>query len=360
MIKGYRPQNYLAIRIRCHRCGDVSITPGLPPGELLPRDAVAVPRLAQPSAAPNEVADGTVLACEDEIARDYALTRPHDPPREPMELSAATLERIATEYDRLTGGRLAEHSADAARADTLDACAYPVAWALLRLGDKVATPGWSWLYENDDAMAAMYVASLYHWLACWEQHPRLDWVTGLLRRPGNFLRTMAVFAAAKLLFESGNRVGFDPPQTDAAELGLHLDAGSNGLVLAIRSPPGLQWAARERWTPAAVHAEIAEVTAGSRGQINIHHPGILILTTSVLLPNFDQAVVDSSKAVLHALRRRGRGLAGIAVVTPKVFPTQRLDQVGFGYGFYPLINPNFAGENPIRLGSPQDFAAPRQ
>ena len=53
--------------------------------------------------------------------------------------------------------------------------------------------------------------------------------------------------------------------------------------------------------------------------------------------------------------RRHRGVAAIAVVMPKVFIVQRRDQVGFGYAFYPIRNPHFAGENPIRLGSAEDF-----
>jgi hypothetical protein len=359
LIKGYVPQNYLAIRIRCFHCGDISITPGLQAGEILPRDAVPVPRLARTSTTPSMIPRGAVLACEDEIAGDYALTRPRNPPQEPMTLSAATLTRIASEYDRLTGGRLAEHSADAARAGAHDVSAYPLAWALLRLREKVTAPGWSWLHENHDAIAAMYIASWHDWLACWEHYPRPEWFTRELGRPGNFLRTMAVFAAARLLFESGNHIGFSLPRAGAPDLGLHIGADGDGMALAIRSPSALQWSAREHWTRPVVQAAIADVAAGVQGEINLRRRGILILTTSILLPNFDQAVVDGANVVLQTLGRRNRGLAAITEITPKVFPVARLDQVGFVYGFYPMRNPHFAGENPIRVGSAQDFAAPR-
>ena len=52
-----------------------------------------------------------MLACQDAIARDYALTRPRNPPDEPVTLSRAMLEAAAADYERLTGGRLAEHIA---------------------------------------------------------------------------------------------------------------------------------------------------------------------------------------------------------------------------------------------------------
>ena len=31
----------------------------------------------------------------------------------------------------------------------------------------IDTPGWSWLYQDDDAMAAMYVTALHHLMQCW-------------------------------------------------------------------------------------------------------------------------------------------------------------------------------------------------
>ena len=42
LIKGYLPANFLAIRIRCFRCGAITGTPGLPDGEILPRSAVSI------------------------------------------------------------------------------------------------------------------------------------------------------------------------------------------------------------------------------------------------------------------------------------------------------------------------------
>jgi hypothetical protein len=48
LIAGYAPQNVLAIRIRCFRCGAVTTTPGLPAGEILPGDAAAVVKTEVP------------------------------------------------------------------------------------------------------------------------------------------------------------------------------------------------------------------------------------------------------------------------------------------------------------------------
>jgi hypothetical protein len=60
-------------------------------------------------------------------------------------------------------------------------------------------------------------------------------------------------------------------------------------------------------------------------------------------------VVDAIHAAFQSVGRRHRGIAAIAIVMPKVLPAGLPDRLGFGYAFYPIVNPNFAGQNPIRL-----------
>ena len=358
LIQGFLPRNFLAIRIRCFRCGAVSTTPGLPAGEVLPHDAVAVERRDVPAVTPASVSRGTVLACQQAMASDYVLTQPRDPPADPMELSSAVLDSCAAAYDRLTDGGLAEHIAAARRTVTLDASEYLFAWALLRLRERVGRAGWSWLYEDEDAMAAMHVAAFQHFLHCWGQHPRLALIASALAAPGRFLRTMTAFATAKLLFDSGNRIGFSLPSAAQPDAVPHFGAGEDeGLALAMRSPGQLQWRERERCNPGLVRSSVMEALASAQGQVNRNRPGILVLSASILQPGFDQSLVDAIRQVFRAVGRKHRGVAAIAGIVPHVVPVERPEQAGFGYGFYPMRNPHFAGENPIRMGSQQDFAA---
>ena len=69
LIKGYLPANFLAIRIRCFRCGAITGTPGLPDGEILPRSAVSIEAKQAPVVASHNVGRGVVLACQDETER---------------------------------------------------------------------------------------------------------------------------------------------------------------------------------------------------------------------------------------------------------------------------------------------------
>jgi hypothetical protein len=351
LIRGYLPRNFLAISIKCFRCGAVSVTPGLPDGDVLPHDAVAVPRRAVAMVASTTIPRAAVFASEEAIQHDYAATRPRSAPAEPMTLDASVLAATAADFDRLSGGALAAHIAAAERSVSLDATEYPFALAQLRLRGLVDRPGWSWLYQNDDAMAAMHIAAFQDFLHCWGQYPRLDRLAPALAAPGRFLRIMTGFATAKLLYDAGNRVGLSLP--DAVP---HFSAGSDeALSLAMLAPDALQWRRRERWNAQVIRSAVTEALASVQGQVNGRRPGIVVLSVSILLPGFEQALVDGIGAVLHSVGRKHRGVAAVVFVMPKVAPVKRLDQVGFGYDFCPVTNPYYSGENPIRLGAQQDF-----
>ncbi len=357
LIKGYDPRNYLGIRIKCFRCGAVIATPGLPAGEILPRDAIAIEPREAPVVTTSLAPPGAVLADQAAVTTEYALTRPRNPPTDRLTLSLEVLEGTAAEYDRLTGGGLAEHSAATPPAMEPKQGDYPFAWSLLRLRQQLNQPGWTWLQHNDDAMAAMYVAAMRHLLDCWGQHPLLNRLVAPLSAPGQFMRTVAGLATAKLLFDAGNRVGFTLPATDV-QLHFSTSAGE-ALSLAFRAPAALQWPERERSRPQLLRTAVSEALASAHGQVNIRNPGIMVLLASILLPGFEQALVDSVHAVFRAVGRKHRGVAAIAIVVPKIFTVERRDQMGFAYAFYPLRNPHFSGENPIRLGTQEDFD-PRQ
>jgi len=298
------------------------------------------------------------MVCRQAMAAEYGLTRPRDPPVEPMVLSADMLESCAAAYDRLTNGALAEHLASATRTVTLDASDYSFAWALLRLRERVASEGWAWFRENNDTMAATHVTAFQHFLDCWGQHPRLGALLPALLVPGAFLRTMASFATAKLLFDSGNRVGFSLPTASRFDAIPHISTGDGtAFALAMRSPDQLQWRERHRATAEVLRASVEEALASAQGVVNRNNPGILVLSASILQPQFDQTLVDAIDAALRAVGRRHRGVAAVASIMPRVAPMQRPQQIGFGYAFHPIRNKHFVGDSPVRMGSEQDFAS---
>ena len=348
LVRGYPSGSLLGIRIRCFRCGAVATTPGLAEGDILPRITVAVDAIETPMVTTARIPGNRVLASR-ETEQASASTRPEQLPDEPHLLSRAMLEAAAADYDRLTGGRLGEHEAVSPPAEGVDQGPYPFAWSVLRLRDQIDTPGWSWLYQNDDAMAAMYVTAVHHLMLCWHRHPMLARLAAPLAEPDRFIRTVTTLAMAKLLFDAGNRVGFS---FSGSEVGLRFTtAAGEPLTLALLAPDALQWRQKEHRSPDVFREAVIEAMAAAQGQVNRARPGIIVLAASILQPDFDQMVVDAVQAAFQSTGRRHRGVAAVAIVMPKVLPAGAPDRVGFGYAFYPMRNPRFLGENPIRLES---------
>jgi hypothetical protein len=149
------------------------------------------------------------------------------------------------------------------------------------------------------------------------------------------------------LFDAGNRVVFS---LAGGDVGVHITTADGApLSVALLAPDRLQWRERDRRSPDAFRHTIMDAMGTAQPQVNRGTPGILALTVSILQPDFDQMVVDAIHAAFQSVGRRHRGIAAIAVVMPKVLPVGLPDRLGFGYAFYPILNPNFAGQNPIRL-----------
>ena len=346
LIKGYLPANFLAIRIRCFRCNEICETPGLPEGEILPHWAAMIAPQEWPAVATTPVARGAVLACATTTARCYELTRPRLVPDVPMELSRALIEATASQYDALTGGRLAEQIALSREVSGSDPGDHPFAWSMALLRSKIDKPDWSWLYQDDDAVAAIHVVAMHNLVECWGQHPLFSSLAANVGEPGRFLRTLSTFATAKLLYDAGNRVGF------SQDLGLHfVTPADEPLSLALLEPVMLQWRERERRSPEVLRAAVIDALAAAQGRVNRIKPGIVVLSVSIWQPDFDQMLVDAIHAAFQLVGRRHRGVAAVAAIMPKALPAGSPERIGFGYAFYPILNPKFAGENPIRMGS---------
>jgi hypothetical protein len=198
-------------------------------------------------------------------------------------------------------------------------------------------------------MAAMHVVALHRLMQCWGQHPLLARIAAPLAQRDKFIRTVAGLAMAKLLFDAGNRVRFALEGSDV-DLRLTTVAGEP-LTFALLAPGALQWREKDRRSPDVLCDAVVAAMAAAQGQVNRSRPGIVVLAASILRQDFDQMVVDAIHAAFQAAGRRHRGVAAVGIVLPKLLPAGHPDWIGLGYAFYPILNPRFAGENPIRLGS---------
>ncbi len=354
LVAGYRPGSLLAISIQCFACGAVTTTPSLPPGEVLPARVRAVAPDAEPVPTSLRLPPGTVLAGTAELQRADRLNRPHDPPREPMSLSAATIAEAVTDYDRLTQGGFAAHL-QASQGPTPGR--HSLAWALGRLQGRVGQPGWSCLADNPDSVSAAHLGAFRHFVATWSQHPLFAAMAATVATDGFSVHALAVFAAAKNLFDGGNHVVFDRPAADNRIGGFSLGPpGAEDLSAVVQPVTRFEWPRLQPADPATLRVAILEAAATAQGRLNAKRPGILVLSLGGVPADFDQPLVDGIGAVLRAQGRRHRGITAVAAILPKLVATPRRDQVAFGWAFYPIANPHHATGRTVKIGAREDFA----
>lgn len=372
LVRGHRPGTLLAISIECSACGAVTTTPGLDPGQVVPFGTRMVDRNRMPVREPLVLAPGMVLADRDELVRVDLLSQPRNVPAAPFDVTAATLATAAADYDRLSGGQLAAHRSAVPPDDDDDAAPglahLPIAWALGKLEANIETPGWWCLAKVPDTIAAAQLGAFREFLLVWGQHPLFPAMAAGAAATGFSTHSLAVFAAARCMAADGNRIGFVPPDRDERIDGFHIttgstEAGSTGMespervAVLVRRFDRFDWPRGRDVQVAAARAATIDALIASQGRINVRRPGIVVLSVGSVLREHDPLIVEGIMQALHERGRRHRGLAAVALVMPKIYPTKRSDQVVFGWAYLPFGNPHHTGSG-IRLASPEGAARP--
>jgi len=363
LVRGHRPGTLLAISIECSACAAVTTTPGLHPDQVVPFGARMVDRNRMPVSEPLVLAPGMVLVDRDELVRVDLLSQPRNVPAAPFDVAAATLA-AAADYDRLSGGQLAAHRAAVPPDDGEAApglARLPLAWALGKLEANIETPGWWCLAKAGDAIAAAQLGAFREFLLVWAHHPLFPAMAATAAAAGFSTHSLAVFAAARCMAADGNRIGFVPPDRGERIDGFHIVTGSTEtgtperVAVLVRRFDRFDWPRGRGVEVAATRAATIDALIASQSRINVRRPGIVVLSVGSVLRQHDPLIIEGVKQTLHERGRRHRGLAAVALVLPKIYPTARSDQVVFGWIFLPFANPHHTGSG-IRLAAPQDAA----
>lgn len=348
LVRGHRPAALLGIDIECAKCGAMTATPGLPEGLVLPLNARLVSRDKMPVPTSMNLTDDMVLGDREQLMQLDALAQPRPVPTAPMVLSATTLAALAADYDRMSGGRLAADR-QAMRPGRVDLTTRlpprPLAWAFEQLEPNLDQPGWWCLAREPDTVAAIQLAAFQQFSAVWSHHPLFDAMVASVVAGDFSTHALALFAAAQSLAASGNRVRFDrPPPGQATIDSFHLETGpTDPLPVVLRRFDRFDWPVVRTPDPAAVRAAAVDAMIASQTRINARHPGILVLSVGAVLRQMDPVIITGLAQTLAERWRKHKGLVGVALILPKVYPTTRSDQVTFGWTFLPDANPRYAG-----------------
>ena len=95
---------------------------------------------------------------------------------------------------------------------------------------------------------------------------------------------------------------------------------------------------------------MSEVIGAAQGRINLRNPGLLLISPGSALGGFDEALIEAVGVAVAAHGRKNRGLMAAPVVTLRLQAVPEPQAIRFGYGFFPLLNRHYRGENQLRTG----------
>ncbi len=356
LVKGYDPRAFLAVDFQCAACGHVTTTPGLAALDLPPTSIIPLERIGETSAHGTTIPAGAVLAGREELDRLTALYQPRPQPTDEMTVTAAFLDAIEAEYDRLTGGLLAAHT-DALAASGAEPAAglsdYPLLWSVRTHRRGLGETGWSCAGTNETAVASVHLGAFRYFLDSWSHHPLFLMMTAAAADTRFSLHGLVPYAAAKSIADAGNRIGFLMPVDGSTRVrDFYIALGPNERLTCVTDPFGrYAWPYSQHPPPDALRAAVQERLEASVSRINLKRPGMVILSPGATDSALDQPMVDAVLALMQSHGRRYRGLSAMGIAMAKLKATAQPDTVRFGYNFYPMANPRYMGAGSVRVGA---------
>ena len=346
LVRGYDPKNFLAVDFQCSVCGATTTTPGLsaltePPSAVVPLERTAE---APPEGA--KIPAGRVLAGREELDRLMHIYQPRGPESDIVTLSPEWLDTVAAGYDRLTAGLLATHLDTVAALEAEKPLAglakHPLAWALHTLRASLSDPTFDCIRTDAGSVATTLTVAFRYFIDCWSHHPLFAEMAAAAADTGFSLHGTSLFAVAKSLSDSGNRVAFLPPRDGTGRVSEFAIAmgPSDRLTCVVDPIPTYEWpTGRKTWEFEQLRTLVLERLLASKARINQKRPGMIVLSPSPTAEALEQPLVDAIFTAFHSHGRRYRHVSAMSLIFPKIAATAERNTERFGYSFLPVPNP---------------------
>jgi hypothetical protein len=351
LIQGFDAARFLAIGIQCGRCSAVTATAGLADGQLPPRSAIVAAPSQQPATTAMTVPPDVSVVGQAEMERLSALFQPASPDNAYV-VSDALLDAAATAFQLHVGAGLPWVGASGDPFDGLRQ--HPLAWAVQHLRARVGSAGsWACMEDAPTSDAVAHVTGFLHFVGTWSRHPLFPAMVATAGEHGFSLHGLALFAAAHCMAMGGNRISFPEPVGYPGRIDdFSLVTGPTDTVgVRVEVFDRFEYPFGRAWDHAALRAGVADVVAAAHARINPRHPGVLVLSPGAALAGFDEALIEAIKASVQAVGRKNRGLMAVAPVVLRLQALPDPHAVRFGYGFFPVANRHYRGENLVRIGA---------
>lgn len=359
-IKGFSIDRYISIGFRCRICNEVTVTPPLPNGDIIPtgsitvafpdRDLIFSESLINPAKI-FFIGENT-LKRQQEIYLDIANYRNLDPLT-----FESVLDQVRQDYSELTCGHDKTHLKSAAsflKQSNLPFGKYPLAWALeyLKLIDSMPL---SELNKNANMLASIrFVISFRQTVCRWRRHPMFINYANTYKHINGFHHNIAQLDAATMLLERGHILNFlDQRQEAVRAADMFFNFSDIGkFFLEVKTPEILQWANTKILDEQLLKNKINDII--KKCQISSEKKGILVIGSS-RQKDFRQ-IEDCVRGAVSQVGRNARGLSAVILMQQR--PIYVTTKIGIniipseiGSDVTTIINEMFDGRNPVSLDS---------
>lgn len=355
LIEGYNPDSFVGLSIRCSECMEITTTPHLEIGEILPRSLlVCKDPDGQGFKSTRLIPSGTAVTSHEQLAREQSLVHPRSPVPA-FDMSNATMHFLDSEYDRVGGGSLHKQAKalhrHVAQKDWGNALRnYPYLWSCgrLRRMQRLQT-SFRPLRDFADAAAITNLEVFHKFIRTWGHHPRLNALSNDFMTRAGFHHAMTVFACLREFYLRGIKVGIAPPVGNGsrtADLYIRQGVGQK-YYLEIKVPLAFRYPECLSLNTATICDSAMKSLQDAKKQIGSSKPGILVLSINFVMPQNIDGIRSGLRQAIDRIGRDYLDVAGILLLHPR-FETCYISsptRVDFGHSCIFQSNPHFNGDN---------------
>jgi hypothetical protein len=350
LIERFQAGQFLGVGIRCGGCGAVTTTPPLETGGLPPRSLIVAEPSSESRTGAMTVPGHAAVVGRAEMDRLGTLLRPVTPANTTYLVSNDLLDQASATFERHAGAALPDIPGDSSD-PFVGLTDHALAWAVRHLRTRLRDESWACLEDAPTANATTHVAGFLHFVATWSHHPLFPTMLTTAADRGLSLHGLALFAAAHCMAMMGNRVGFRAPSGYPRRIdNFDLATGAAETVLVhMEVFDRFEFPLGRPWDAGSLRSAASDVVAAAQGRINLRNPGLLLLSPGTALAGYDEALIEAVKVAVQSLGRKNRGLMAVAPIVLRLLGTPDPHAVQFGYGFFPITNRHYGGDQPARM-----------
>lgn len=333
LIEGYYPDTFLDVSIQCFTCHEVTSTPPLDAGEILPSTRLVVfPQGKYRIGGTIEYDPMIAVTTNSHLASHNAACAPNEAEFH-LDLTPEGLSAVSERFSILSGRTSEMRRAELNRyhkAGRSGSTELPFDWSIWKL-EKCVADGVIDVRDQETNVALGRLHVFAKADAMWKHHPRYMKVASEFSNPNSYFHTVGQFVLAAALFSKGLRIGFTiQEEYGHSKPDLYLKSAANKkFYLEFKTPRSLIWEKGTVHNDEAIRQNIRSILKNS-SQINRSKPGGYVIMANT--PD-SGAAVSMKEHTVSFFKSKGWSKRHVAGAITMAYPAISGGLAGFEMPF---------------------------